>query len=74
MGGTAEHVQAKSLIDSMLQLIERVWGAGGAQFLRNHPGPDGCPGRVTMRWNTQAEDTSRPAGQTPVQNGSPHIP
>ena len=24
-GGTAEHVQAKSLIDSMLQLIQRVW-------------------------------------------------
>src|SRR5664280_758011 len=27
-GGTAEHVQAKSLIDSMLQLIQRVWGWG----------------------------------------------
>src|SRR5664280_2896016 len=29
-GGTAEHVQAKSLIDSMLQLIQRVWGPGRA--------------------------------------------
>src|ERR1035437_9821069 len=28
-GGTAEHVQAKSLIDSMLQLIQRVWSEGG---------------------------------------------
>src|SRR5664279_2050971 len=28
-GGTAEHVQAKSFIDSMLQLIQRVWTLAG---------------------------------------------
>ena len=33
MGGTAEHVQAKSLIDSMLQLIQRVCPKGeGLEF------------------------------------------
>jgi len=28
MGGAAEHVQAKSFIDSMLQLSQRGWGRG----------------------------------------------
>ena len=33
MGGTAEHVQAKSLIDSMLQLIQRVCGQALGQVV-----------------------------------------